>query len=207
MYIYNFPHEFLLRIHSVLSHLELWHAVINSYSTRSSECRFRNENWRGRRAIWVVVINYITDYASPESPHIQLLMYFVKSTLHQQLFPNLGLQVNHTMLRSCLQTNVFGPRPLRALARSIHVDGSQVPKTEANTGKGTNNVPKETHNTGPKGDGDMPHPKEYVDGIEPVNGDEQSPEKKPTRSTGIKSGKGVCYCPSLDTNTTLEHDG
>lgn len=71
----------------------------------------------------------------------------------------------------------------------MHVEGLQVPKTGANTGKGTNKTPKETHRTGPKGDGDMPHPKEYVDGIEPVNGSENSPEKQPTRSTGIKSGK------------------
>ncbi len=41
---------------------------------------------------------------------------------------------------------------------------------------------------GPKGDGDMPHPKEYVDGLEPVKADgEEASQKEPTRSTGIKT--------------------
>lgn len=90
------------------------------------------------------------------------------------------------MLRTCLNSRASLRLPI--LTRHIHVDGSQVPKTEANTGKETNKKPKETHRGGPKGDGDMPHPKEYVDGIEPVSGEEASPEKTPTRSTGIKSG-------------------
>lgn len=73
--------------------------------------------------------------------------------------------------------------------RSIHEKGSQVPKTEANSG--THAEPKQTNITGGKGDGDMPHPREYVDGIEPVSGEEASPEKEPTRSTGIKAGKST----------------
>lgn len=78
--------------------------------------------------------------------------------------------------------------------RAIHTNGAgEVPKTEANTGSHTTRTPQTTHRTGPKGDGDMPHPQEYVDGIEPVEGNSgseagASPEKQPTRSTGIKSG-------------------
>ena len=80
-------------------------------------------------------------------------------------------------------------RPILSLS-SIHTNGAgEVPKTKANTGSGTTDKPKVTHRTGPQGDGDMPHPQEYVDGIEPMSGSEQSPEKTPTRSTGIKTGE------------------
>lgn len=96
-----------------------------------------------------------------------------------------------TIFRQAPRANFIG-------TRAIHEKGSQVPKTEANTG--THGKPKQTNITGDKGDGDMPHPQEYVDGIEPVSGEEASPEKKPTRSTGIKSGA------SNDTKNHFWHD-
>ncbi|BFZ54353.1 hypothetical protein PYCC9005_001387 [Savitreella phatthalungensis] len=69
--------------------------------------------------------------------------------------------------------------------------GSRVTLTDANSGNGPHTKSKvRTQNTGTKGDGDMPHPTEYVDGLEPKKGPENaSPTIKPTRSTGIKQGK------------------
>lgn len=103
------------------------------------------------------------------------------------------------LLRTAAPLRPSSLLPSVAGVRAIHgKTGSTVPKTEANTGAATKTKHTQTnqHNTGDKGDGDMPHPKEYVDGLEPAPSGEvsagregASPTKKPTRSTGIKQGK------------------
>ena len=106
-----------------------------------------------------------------------------------------------TPLRNAARLQLRLPLQVSIPARRlIHgKTGSTVPKTDANTGSATKTKHLDTnaHNTGTKGDGDMPHPKEYVDGLEPVKNNgggqggkgEASPTKQPTRSTGIKQGE------------------